>query len=149
MSALRKGTNDLKFTPVLCGSAFKYKGVQQLLDAIIDYMPCPTDVPPITGIDPNTDKEIIRKVSEKEPFSAIAFKIMTDPFVGQLTFLRIYSGTLASGSYCYNSTKDVKERVGRLLQMHSNKREEIKEGRAGDIVAAVGLKKHSYWRYPL
>ncbi len=140
VSALRKGTNELKITPVLCGSAFKYKGVQPLLDAIIDYMPCPTDVPPMKGIEPRTDKEIIRQISEKEPFSAIAFKIMTDPFVGQLTFLRVYSGTLSSGSYCYNSTKDVKERVGRLLQMHSNKREEIKEVRAGDIVAAVGLK---------
>jgi len=140
VAALRRGTNELRITPVLCGSAFKYKGVQQLLDAIIDFMPCPTDVPPMTGIDPATDGEIIRKVSDDEPFSAIAFKIMTDPFVGQLTFLRVYSGTLTSGSYCYNSTKDVKERVGRLLRMHSNKREEIKEVRAGDIVAAVGLK---------
>ena len=140
ISALRAGTNELRITPVLCGSAFKYKGVQQLLDAIVDYMPCPTDVPPIRGISPDSNKDIIRKVSGEEPFSAIAFKIMTDPFVGQLTFLRVYSGTLTSGSYCYNSTKDAKERVGRLLQMHANKREEIKEVRAGDIVAAVGLK---------
>ncbi len=139
-AALRKGTNQLKITPVLCGSAFKYKGVQQLLDAIVDFLPCPTDVPAIKGIDPATDKEVERKVSEKDPFSAIAFKIMTDPFVGQLTFLRVYSGVLTSGSYCYNANKDTKERVGRILQMHANKREEIKEVRAGDIVAAVGLK---------
>jgi elongation factor G len=139
--AIRKGTIDLKITPILCGTAFKNKGVQQLLDAIIDYMPCPTDVPPIKGTDPDTGKDALRKVSSSEPFSAIAFKIMTDPFVGQLTFLRVYSGTFAAGSYVYNSTKDVKERVGRLLQMHANKREEVKEIKAGDIVAAVGLKK--------
>ncbi len=138
-SALRKGTVELKITPVLCGSAFKNKGVQQLLDAIIDYLPCPTDVPPVQGVD-GSGNEVERKASEKEPFSAIAFKIMTDPFVGQLTFLRVYSGSISSGSYAYNSTKDVKERLGRLLQMHANKREEIKEIKAGDIVAAVGLK---------
>lgn len=140
VSALRRGTNELRITPVLCGSAFKYKGVQQLLDAIVSYLPCPTDVPPIKGVAPDSTEEIIRKVSEKEPFAAIAFKIMTDPFVGQLTFLRVYSGILSSGSYCYNSSKDVKERVGRILQMHANKREEIKEVSAGDIVAVVGLK---------
>ena len=140
-SALRKGTVELKITPVLCGSAFKNKGVQQLLDAIIEYLPCPTDVPPIRGVEPGSGNETERKVSEKESFSAIAFKIMTDPFVGQLTFLRVYSGSLSSGSYAYNSTKDVKERIGRLLQMHANKREEIREIKAGDIVAAVGLKK--------
>jgi elongation factor G len=140
-SALRKGTNDLRITPVLCGSAFKYKGVQQLLDAIVDYMPCPTDVPPVRGIEPDSGKDAVRKVSDSEAFSAIAFKIMTDPFVGQLTFLRVYSGTLTAGSYAYNSTKDVKERVGRILQMHANKREEKKDVRAGDIVAVVGLKK--------
>ncbi len=139
-AALRKGTIDLKITPVLCGSAFKNKGVQQLLDAIISYLPCPTDVPPITGIEPRSGKELVRNVSEDEPFSAIAFKIMTDPFVGQLTFLRVYSGSLSSGSYIYNSTKDTKERVGRLLKMHANKREDVKEIYAGDIVAAVGLK---------
>jgi elongation factor G len=139
--AIRKGTIDLKITPILCGTAFKNKGVQQLLDAIIDYMPCPTDVPPIKGTEPDTGKDALRRVSSSEPFSAIAFKIMTDPFVGQLTFLRVYSGTFSAGSYVYNSTKDVKERVGRLLQMHANKREEVKEIRAGDIVAAVGLKK--------
>ncbi len=139
-SALRKGTVDLKITPVLCGTAFKNKGVQQLLDAIITYLPCPTDVPSVTGIDPDSGDEIIRKASANEPFSALAFKIMTDPFVGQLTFLRVYSGTAKAGSYIYNSTKDVKERVGRLLKMHANKREEMKEIQAGDIVAAVGLK---------
>ncbi len=140
ISALRKGTIDLKITPVLCGSAFKNKGVQQLLDAIIRYLPCPTDVPPIMGIEPRSGKNVVRKVSDDEPFSAIAFKIMTDPFVGQLTFLRVYSGSIASGSYIYNSTKDVKERVGRLLKMHANKREDVKAIQAGDIVAAVGLK---------
>jgi len=140
-SAVRKGTIQLKITPILCGSAFKNKGVQLLLDAIIDFLPCPLDVPPITGIEPATGKEVVRKVSTSEPFSAIAFKIMTDPFVGQLTFLRVYSGTLSAGSYIYNSIKDEKERVGRLLNMHANKREDIKEVKAGDIVAAVGLKK--------
>ncbi|MBI5409722.1 MAG: elongation factor G [Nitrospirae bacterium] len=139
-AALRKGTVELRITPVLCGSAFKNKGVQQLLDAIVDYLPCPLDVPPVSGIEPNSGKEVVRKVSDSEPFSALAFKIMTDPFVGQLTFLRVYSGMLPSGSYIYNSTKDVKERIGRLLKMHANKREDIKEVRAGDIVAAVGLK---------
>jgi elongation factor G len=139
-AALRRGTIELKITPVLCGSAFKNKGVQLLLDAIIDYLPCPLDIPPVTGIEPNSGKEITRKVSDKEPFSALAFKIMTDPFVGQLTFLRVYSGTLSSGSYIYNSTKDVQERIGRLMKMHANKREETKEVKAGDIVAAVGLK---------
>ncbi len=140
-SAMRKGTIKLKITPVLCGSAFKNKGVQLLLDAIVDFLPCPLDVPPITGIEPATGKEAVRKVSTSEPFSAIAFKIMTDPFVGQLTFLRVYSGTLSAGSYTYNPIKDEKERVGRLLSMHANKREEIKEVKAGDIVAAVGLRK--------
>jgi elongation factor G len=139
-AALRRGTIELRITPVLCGSAFKNKGVQMLLDTIIDYLPCPLDIPPVTGIEPNSGKEIIRKVSDKEPFSALAFKIMTDPFVGQLTFLRVYSGTLSSGSYIYNSTKDVQERIGRLMKMHANKREETKEVKAGDIVAAVGLK---------
>lgn len=139
-AALRRGTIELRITPVLCGSAFKNKGVQMLLDSIVDYLPCPLDIPPVTGIEPNSGKEIIRKVSDKEPFSALAFKIMTDPFVGQLTFLRVYSGKLSSGSYIYNSTKDVQERIGRLMKMHANKREETKEVKAGDIVAAVGLK---------
>jgi len=139
-AALRKGTVELRITPVLCGSAFKNKGVQLLLDAIVDYLPCPLDIPPVTGIEPDSGEEILRKVSDSEHFSAFAFKIMTDPYVGQLTFLRVYSGTLSSGSYIYNSTKDVQERIGRLLKMHANKREDIKEVRAGDIVAAVGLK---------
>jgi len=139
-AALRKGTNELRITPVLCGTAFKNKGVQQLLDAIVDYLPCPTDVPPVTGIDPDSSKELSRKVSENEPFAAIAFKIMTDPFVGQLTFLRVYSGKAPAGSYVYNSSKDSKERFSRLLQMHADKREDIKEARVGDILAAVGLK---------
>ena len=139
-AALRKGTVEMKLSPVLCGSAFKNKGVQHLLDAIIDYLPSPYDVPPITGINPDDDSEIIRKPDAQDHFSAFAFKVMTDPFVGQLTFLRVYSGTLSAGSYIYNSTKGTKERVGRLLQMHANKREDIKEVTAGDIAAAVGLK---------
>lgn len=139
--AIRKGTIELKITPVVCGAAFKNKGVQQLLDAIIYYLPCPLDVPPVSGIEPDSGKEAVRKVSDNGPFAALAFKIMTDPFVGQLTFLRVYSGVISVGSYVYNSTKDVKERVGRLVKMHSNKREDVKKIYAGDIVAAVGLKK--------
>jgi elongation factor G len=139
-AALRKGTVEMKLTPVLCGSAFKNKGVQHLLDAIIDFLPSPYDVPPITGINPDDNSELIRKPDAQDHFSAFAFKVMTDPFVGQLTFLRVYSGTLSAGSYIYNSTKGTKERVGRLLQMHANKREDIKEVTAGDIAAAVGLK---------
>ena len=139
-AAIRKGTVEMKLNPVLCGSAFKNKGVQHLLDAIIDFLPSPYDVPPITGINPDDDSEVIRKPDAQDHFSALAFKVMTDPFVGQLTFLRVYSGTLSAGSYIYNSTKGTKERVGRLLQMHANKREDIKEVTAGDIAAAVGLK---------
>ncbi len=139
-AALRKGTVELKITPVLTGTAFKNKGVQQLLDAIVDYLPCPVDIPPVTGIDPETGDEVVRKVSVDEPFAAIAFKIMTDPFVGQLTFLRVYSGVAPSGSYAYNASKGTKERFGRLLQMHADKREEISGASAGDIVAVVGLK---------
>ncbi|KAF0143206.1 MAG: elongation factor G [Nitrospirae bacterium] len=140
-AALRKGTVQLKLTPVICGTAFKNKGVQLLLDAIVDYLPSPLDVPAVTGTKiGNGSSEVVRKADVNEPFSAIAFKVMTDPFVGQLTFIRVYSGVLSAGSYVYNSTKDVKERVGRLLQMHANKREEIKEVSAGDIAAAVGLK---------
>jgi elongation factor G len=138
--ALRKGAVNLKLTPVICGTAFKNKGVQLLLDAIVDYLPSPLEVPPVVGISPQNNSEVVRKASEGEPFSALAFKVMTDPFVGQLTFIRVYSGVLSAGSYVYNSTKDVKERVGRLLRMHANKREEIKEVAAGDIAAAVGLK---------
>ncbi|MDH4232742.1 MAG: elongation factor G [Nitrospirota bacterium] len=139
-SAIRKGTVEMKLTPVLCGSAFKNKGVQHLLDAIVDYLPSPYDVPPITGINPDDNSEMLRKPDAQDHFSALAFKVMTDPFVGQLTFLRVYSGTMSAGSYVYNSTKGTKERVGRLLKMHANKREDIKEVTAGDIAAAVGLK---------
>jgi elongation factor G len=138
--ALRKGTLDLRLTPVLCGSAFRNKGVQLLLDSIVDYLPSPLDIPPVAGKVPGSDSVIVRHASDSEPFSALAFKVMTDPFVGQLTFIRVYSGVLNSGSYIYNSTKDIKERVGRLLKMHANKREEVKEVSAGDIAAVVGLK---------
>ena len=140
-TVLRKGTLDLKLTPVICGSAFKNKGVQLLLDSIVDYLPSPLDIPPVVGTVPGTDSVIVRHANdESEPFSALAFKVMTDPFVGQLTFIRVYSGVLGAGSYVYNSTKDIKERVGRLLKMHANKREEMKEVSAGDIAAVVGLK---------
>lgn len=139
-AALRKGTIAMKINPVLCGSSFKNKGVQLLLDAIIEYLPSPLDLPAVKGIDPNTEGEIERHADDSEPMSALAFKIMTDPFVGQLTFIRVYSGVLNSGSYIYNSTKDTNERVGRLLKMHANKREEIKEMYAGEIGAVVGLK---------
>ena len=138
--AIRAGTIAMKVTPVLCGSAFKNKGVQPLLDAVVDYLPSPQDVPPVVGMDPNTNKEVTRQVSDDEPFAALAFKIMTDPFAGQLTFFRMYSGTLKTGTSVYNITKGTKERVGRLLKMHANKREDIDEVYAGDIAAAVGLK---------
>jgi elongation factor G len=139
-AAIRKGTIAMQIFPAICGSAFKNKGVQLLLDAVVDYLPSPVDIPPVKGVDPKTGEEILRKASDSEPFSAMAFKIMTDPFVGQLTFIRVYSGTLNSGSYVYNSTKGTRERVGRLLKMHANKREEIQEIYSGDICAAVGLK---------
>ena len=139
-SALRKITMSMKGTPVLCGAAFKNKGIQLLLDSVIDYLPSPVDVPDIIGIDPKTESEINRKADDSEPFSGLAFKIMTDPFVGQLTFFRVYSGKLEAGSYVYNSTKKVKERIGRLLLMHADKREDIKVVNSGDIAAAVGLK---------
>lgn len=138
--ALRKGTLDMTLTPVICGSAFKNKGVQLLLDAVVDYLPSPLDVPPVKGINPDNSAEEERKARPDEPFSALAFKVMTDPFVGQLTFIRVYSGILNAGSYIYNSTKGTKERIGRLLKMHANQREDIKEVSAGDIAAAVGLK---------
>lgn len=138
--AVRKGTLEMKITPVLCGSAFRNKGIQLLLDAIVDYLPSPLDIPPVVGKVPGSDSVIVRHADEAEPFSAIAFKVMTDPFVGQLTFIRVYSGIVTAGSYVYNSTKDVKERVGRILKMHANKREEVKEIVAGDIGAVVGLK---------
>lgn len=139
-SAIRECTIQIKICPVICGSAFKNKGVQNLLDAVIDYMPAPTDIPPIKGVKEGSDEEIERCSSDDEPFAALAFKIMSDPFVGQLCFFRVYSGVIESGSYVYNSTKGKKERIGRILKMHANKREEIKEVRAGDIAAAVGLK---------
>ena len=139
-AAIRKATLSVEFFPVVCGSAFKYKGVQPMLDAVVEYLPSPLDVPAIKGIDPNTDEEVERHSSDEEPFSALAFKVMTDPFVGKLTFFRVYSGILSSGSYVKNSTKGKRERVGRILQMHANTRNEISEVYAGDIAAAVGLK---------
>ena len=138
--SIRKCTLNIQICPVICGSSFKNKGVQNLLDAVLDYMPAPTDIPAIQGIDANTEAPIERHASDTEPFSALAFKIMTDPFVGQLCFFRVYSGIMNAGSYVYNSTKGKRERVGRILKMHANKREEIKEVFAGDIAAAVGLK---------
>ncbi len=137
---IRKATIAGTMTPVLCGTSYKNKGVQPLLDAIVDYLPSPLDIPPVTGVDQLTDQEAERKASDDEPFSALAFKIMADPFVGKLAFFRVYSGTLTAGSYVYNSTKGKRERLGRILRMHANHREEIEEVRAGDIAAAVGFK---------
>jgi elongation factor G len=140
-TAIRKATIAMEFVPVLCGASFKNKGVQALLDAVIDYLPSPIEVPAIKGHLPHHDETFEeRQVNDAAPFAALAFKIATDPFVGKLTFFRVYSGVLKSGSYVYNATKDKRERVGRLLQMHANKREEIEEVRAGDIAAAIGLK---------
>jgi elongation factor G len=139
-AALRKGTILMKIVPVVAGSAFKNKGVQTLLDAVVDYLPSPLDIPPMHGDNPDNGKDEIRTASDEEPFTALAFKIMTDPYVGSLTFLRVYAGVLGAGSYVFNSIKGRKERVGRLLKMHANKREEIKEIYAGDICAAVGLR---------
>ncbi|MGN1414272.1 MAG: elongation factor G [Anaerovoracaceae bacterium] len=139
-ATIRKETIANRMVPVLCGSSYRNKGVQMMLDAVVDYMPSPVDIPAIKGINPETEEEDERKASDSEPFSALAFKIMADPFVGKLAFFRVYSGTLTSGSYVYNSVKGKKERIGRILQMHANKREEISEVYAGDIAAAVGLK---------
>ncbi len=139
-TAIRKETIAGNMIPMLCGSAYRNKGVQMMLDAVIDYMPSPLDIPPIKGVNPDTGEEDVRKTSDSEPFAALAFKIMADPFVGKLAFFRVYSGTLSSGSYVYNSVKGKKERIGRILQMHANKREELQEVYAGDIAAAVGLK---------
>jgi len=139
-AAIRQATIALKITPVLCGTAFRNKGIQPLLDAVLAFLPSPLDVPAVEGIDPRDESVVLRHANDEEPFSALAFKIMTDPYVGQLTFLRIYSGSLRSGDQVFNSTRQKKERIGRLLKMHANKREEIKEVYAGDIVACVGLK---------
>ncbi|HIZ77755.1 MAG TPA: elongation factor G [Firmicutes bacterium] len=140
MDVIRTATIGVKMTPVLCGSSFKNKGVRLLLNAIVNYLPSPIDVPPIGGYDPDNEEECVREADDNGPFSALAFKIVSDPYVGKLTFFRVYSGSLKSGSYVYNSTKGKKERVGRLLQMHADKREDIEECYAGDILAAVGLK---------
>ena len=140
-AAIRKGTIEKKIFPCLCGSAYKNKGVQALLDAIVDYMPSPLDIPAVQGTDPKDEEKILeRKAGDKEPLAALAFKVVTDPYVGKLIYARIYSGTIESGSYIYNATKGKKERVGRILQMHSNKQEEIETGYCGDIVALLGLK---------
>ncbi|WP_080886878.1 elongation factor G [Nitrospira japonica] len=138
--AVRASAIAMKVTPVLCGSAFKNKGVQQLLDGVVEFLPSPLDIPSVRGIDPNTGKEVERKAADSEPFAALAFKIMSDPFAGQLTYFRVYSGTLKTGTPVLNVTKGTKDRIGRLLKMHANKREEIDAVYAGDIVAAVGLK---------
>ena len=137
---IRKAVLTGAFYPILCGSAFKNKGVQPLLDAVVDYLPSPVDIPPTPGIDFRTEEPIVRRASDDEPLSVLAFKIMDDPFVGSLTFCRIYSGKLETGMGLLNSTRDRKERVGRMLLMHSNNREDIKEAFAGDIVALAGLK---------
>ncbi len=138
--SLRRSTLTQALTPVFCGSAFKNKGLQPLLDGVVDYLPSPVDLPPVVGTTQDRSQDVARKADDSEPFAALVFKIMTDPFVGQLAFFRVYSGMLSAGSYVYNSTKDTRERVGRLLKMHANKREEIKDVYAGDIAAAVGLK---------
>jgi len=138
--AIRKATVSVKLFPIMCGSAFKNKGVQLVLNAVIDYLPSPIDIPPVQGIRPEDGETIERKSADEEPFSALAFKIMTDPFVGKLTFFRVYSGVLTKGSYVYNSTREKKERIGRILQMHANKRTELDEICAGDIGAAIGCK---------
>lgn len=139
-AGIRKGTVNVEFYPVICGSAFKNKGVQLMLDAVVDYLPSPLDVPAIKGTLPDSDEEVLRHSDDDEPFSALAFKVMTDPYVGKLTFFRVYSGTLDAGSYVQNSTKGKRERVGRILQMHANSRQEIAKVYSGDIAAAVGLK---------
>lgn len=139
-AGIRRATLSVDFYPVLCGSAFKNKGVQMMLDAVVDYLPSPIDVPPIKGIDPKTGEETEHPADDDQPFSSLAFKVMTDPYVGRLTFFRVYAGTLDSGSYVLNATKDSRERIGRILQMHANTRSEIQKVYSGDIAAAVGLK---------
>lgn len=139
-AALRKATVECTLCPVVCGSSYKDKGIQPMLDAVVDYMPSPLDIPAIKGINPDTNEEDHREADDSEPFAALAFKIMADPFVGKLAFFRVYSGTLNAGSYVFNSTKGKKERIGRILQMHANNRKEIEVVYSGDIAAAVGLK---------
>ncbi|MCY4534206.1 MAG: elongation factor G, partial [Bryobacterales bacterium] len=139
-AAIRRATTAMRITPVLCGSAFKYKGVQRLLDAVVDYLPSPTDVPPVQGSSLDGDEQITREASDEAPFSALVFKILTDPFVGQLAFLRVYSGEFRAGGSVYNVSKGRKERVGRLLRMHANKREDVTDAQSGEILAVVGLK---------
>jgi len=139
-ACIRKGTTSFHFVPVMCGSAFKNKGVQPLLDAVVDYLPSPLDIPPLEGVVPGTDKVVVRPADDKAPFAGLAFKIMDDPFVGSITFVRVYSGTVSSGTGALNSVKDKSERVGRMLLMHANSREDVKEAYAGDIVAFAGLK---------
>jgi elongation factor G len=138
--AIRRGTIGNQITPVFCGASFRNKGVQPLLDGIVDYLPSPVDVPAITGVDPSTRNPVSRRASDDEPFAALAFKVMVDPYVGQLVFVRVYSGVLEAGSYVYNSSREKRERIGRIVRMHANKREDVKEIRAGDIGAVVGLK---------
>lgn len=140
VNGIRKGTLNVEFYPVVCGTAFKNKGVRKVLDAVVAYLPSPLDIAAMVGTDPDSEEEILRHSDDSEPFSALAFKVMTDPYVGKLTFFRVYSGTLQAGSYVQNSTKGKRERVGRILQMHANSRSEISEVHAGDIAAAVGLK---------
>src|SRR5690606_26022069 len=137
---IRKGTISFSFVPVVCGSAFKNKGVQPLLDAIVDYLPSPTEVAAIKGVKVGTDEPVERRNDDNEPFAALAFKIMNDPFVGSLTFIRVYSGVIESGQQVMNTVKGQRERIGRMLLMHANAREEVKEARSGDIVALAGLK---------
>ncbi|OGP58203.1 MAG: translation elongation factor G [Deltaproteobacteria bacterium RBG_13_61_14] len=139
-AGIRRGTLSLKLVPTLCGAAFKNKGVQPLLDAVVDYLPSPLDVPPVQGLHPKTQKPEVRRADDQEPFAALAFKLMNDPYVGALTFIRVYSGMIRTGTMVYNATRGKRERIGRLLKMHANQREEIKEVYAGDIVAAIGLK---------
>jgi elongation factor G len=140
LSAIRKATIDGKITPVLCGTSYRNKGVQPLLDAIVDFLPSPLDIPPVTGTHPDRGTEVVRKADDDEPFSALVFKIMVDPFVGKLAFMRVYSGTLDSGSYVYNPVKKKRERIGRILRMHANHREEVEQVSTGDIVGIVGFK---------
>ncbi|MCK5454564.1 MAG: elongation factor G, partial [Calditrichia bacterium] len=139
-AVIRKGTLQCDIVPVLLGSAFKNKGVQRLLDAVVDYLPSPMDIPPVKGIDPRSDKEAVRHVSDDDPYTALAFKVMTDPYVGKLTYFRVYSGIAKSGSYILNANTGKKERLGRILEMHANRREDISQVATGDIAAAVGLK---------